>query len=640
MAASSSLLKLVIFVLYLRPCSIRIGCLATDTISPNQQLTDGQTIVSAGDVFELGFFSPNVSDARYVGMWYKEGAGRIVWVANRDNPVMDLSGVLTIGDDANLIIRDGRNTTIWSTYVNTTSRNTIAVLSDIGNLVLKENMSNGLELWDSFGHPSATLLPRMKIGLDGNTHTQIFISSWKNDADPSQGNFTLSVDGQELPQITIWNGLNKHYRTGQWNGRNFIGLRYLNQDYPNGFSLVGDSEEGTLSFSFASFDNSRPRLIYLNPSGSFELLDWDAGEKEWTEIRAIPNSPCDIYGACGSFGRCNDDEWLIICQCLTGYEPRNMDEWNKQIWKGGCVRRERFKCERNTSIDVEEDGFLEFPRTKLPDLTRYSYTPDKSSCEALCLNNCTCTAYAYVDSIGCMLWENDLIDIQSYSFGGENLYVRLSHFELGRKGRSKALAIGLIVSSAVLGSCLLLFIIYLRRPKQGGYIRGYLKIFTCTTKNMSSKGSQARLFRPAGDAEVRNFSLRDIEDATENFTAANKLGEGGFGPVYRGKLSNGQQVAVKRLSRSSGQGIEEFKTEVILISKLQHRNLVNLIGFCIQKEEKMLVYEYMSNKSLDKFIFGVYSVPSDLYQVLRFLLGLLHYFVLSVTLPFIYDTRQ
>ncbi|KAF8409423.1 hypothetical protein HHK36_005499 [Tetracentron sinense] len=101
-----------------------------------------------------------------------------------------------------------------------------------------------------------------------------------------------------------------------------------------------------------------------------------------------------------------------------------------------------------------------------------------------------------------------------------------------------------------------------------------------------------------------NFDLVTIAAATNNFSYARKIGEGGFGPVYKGVLETGQEIAVKRLSKSSGQGIEEFKNEVILIAKLQHRNLVRLLGCCIQGEERMLIYEYMPNKSLDYFIFG------------------------------------
>ncbi|GKV08867.1 hypothetical protein SLEP1_g20439 [Rubroshorea leprosula] len=105
------------------------------------------------------------------------------------------------------------------------------------------------------------------------------------------------------------------------------------------------------------------------------------------------------------------------------------------------------------------------------------------------------------------------------------------------------------------------------------------------------------------DIELPLFELAIICKATNDFSSHNKLGEGGFGPVYKGTLPDGREIAVKRLSRSSGQGLVEFKNEVALIAKLQHRNLVKLQGYCIHGEEKMLIYEYMPNKSLDFFIF-------------------------------------
>lgn len=103
--------------------------------------------------------------------------------------------------------------------------------------------------------------------------------------------------------------------------------------------------------------------------------------------------------------------------------------------------------------------------------------------------------------------------------------------------------------------------------------------------------------------ESLQYDLLTLQTATNNFSDENKLGEGGFGGVFKGTLSNGQEIAVKRLSKNSGQGVQEFKNEVLLVAKLQHRNLVRLLGFCIAGEEKLLVYEYVPNKSLDQFLF-------------------------------------
>ncbi|KAM0839973.1 hypothetical protein ACQ4PT_059973 [Festuca glaucescens] len=104
-------------------------------------------------------------------------------------------------------------------------------------------------------------------------------------------------------------------------------------------------------------------------------------------------------------------------------------------------------------------------------------------------------------------------------------------------------------------------------------------------------------------SEFTLFDFSEILHATCNFSNENLLGRGGFGPVYKGQLPGGMEIAVKRLASHSGQGFTEFKNEVELIAKLQHNNLVKLLGCCIQGEEKVLVYEYLPNKSLDFFIF-------------------------------------
>ncbi|XP_070673505.1 G-type lectin S-receptor-like serine/threonine-protein kinase At1g61370 isoform X1 [Malus domestica] len=104
-------------------------------------------------------------------------------------------------------------------------------------------------------------------------------------------------------------------------------------------------------------------------------------------------------------------------------------------------------------------------------------------------------------------------------------------------------------------------------------------------------------------SELMIYDFDSILVATDNFSIENKLGQGGFGPVYWGKLAEGKEIAVKKLSSTSGQGVVEFKNEMLLISNLQHKNLVRIMGCCVKEDEKLLIYEFMANKSLDTFLF-------------------------------------
>ncbi|KAF7095081.1 hypothetical protein CFC21_097321 [Triticum aestivum] len=122
-------------------------------------------------------------------------------------------------------------------------------------------------------------------------------------------------------------------------------------------------------------------------------------------------------------------------------------------------------------------------------------------------------------------------------------------------------------------------------------------------KRNAVRRSLLQSLRPMSSSDLPLMDLASIHAATDNFSKANKLGEGGFGPVYRGVLTGGSEIAVKRLSARSRQGAAEFRNEVELIAKLQHRNLVRLLGWCAERDEKLLVYEYLPNRSLDAFLF-------------------------------------
>ncbi|EOA20851.1 hypothetical protein CARUB_v10001189mg [Capsella rubella] len=113
------------------------------------------------------------------------------------------------------------------------------------------------------------------------------------------------------------------------------------------------------------------------------------------------------------------------------------------------------------------------------------------------------------------------------------------------------------------------------------------------------------------DAQLLQLDFDTVRLATNDFSPNNHLGEGGFGAVYKGVLDSGEEIAVKRLSMKSGQGDNEFVNEVSLVAKLQHRNLVRLLGFCLEGEERLLIYEFFKNTSLEKFIFGTLTQTSQ-----------------------------
>ncbi|XP_070051737.1 G-type lectin S-receptor-like serine/threonine-protein kinase At1g11300 [Nicotiana tomentosiformis] len=580
----------------------------SDTISINQSLSGSETLVSNNNRFILGFFSPENSTNRYVGIMYNTQSPSVVWVANRDSPLQDSSGRITISEGGNLVILNAQKKSIWSSNISTAVRNTTAQLSDTGNLVLKDS-SSGRTLWESFSDLSDSFLQYMKLGNDKSTNTTNLLKSWRSPLDPSDGSFSAGIQSETIPQIFIWkNGL-PHWRSGPWNKQIFIGVPEMTSFYFSGFELVNDNM-GSAYFSY-SYSDQGDEILYLvlNSTGFLQqkkLLY--ARKNDWTVTWASPANECEFYGKCGPFGSC-DPNSSPICTCLQGFKPKSQEEWGKGNWTNGCIRKTALENERNNS-NIEQgkqDWFLRLQSMKVPDFA--IWVPFAvEDCYKGCLRNNTCIAYSYYIGIGCMHWEGILLDVQKFSTGGADLFLRLAYTELDQK-RDIKVAIGIIVpvGSIVLAifgyfSCKYLAKHRGRKKKSELLLRESLPNFY--KESMVTDDINQAKFE---ELFVYNFDI--LASATDNFNLSSKLGQGGFGPVYKGKLPEGQEIAVKRLSQSSGQGLEEFMNEVVVISKLQHRNLVKLLGCCTERGEKMLVYEYMPKRSLDAYLFG--STPEE-----------------------------
>ncbi|XP_044462487.1 G-type lectin S-receptor-like serine/threonine-protein kinase At1g11330 [Mangifera indica] len=567
---------------------------AIDTITASHPIRDPQTIVSAGNNFKLGFFSPPNSTKRYLGIWYNLKTEIFVWVANRDNPLNDSSGIFTISDDGNLVVLNGQKEVLWSSNLQTSVANASAQLLDSGNLVLNKS-NNGEKIWETFREPSDKLLANMKLTVNVQTGEKVQVISWKSPSDPSNGSFSCGLHISNIPEIFIWNETRPYGRTGPWNGRIFIGVEDMKSTYLAGSKLELDDQTGTYYVSF-TFPRNPLSYFGLNSEGKLTRAAKVDGKDDWIFASVFPRSECDVYNKCGANGICNYKE-KPICRCLRGFEPKNKEEWNRGIWTTGCVRRKLLKCERiNKTGEVgKADGFLKMPTMKVPSFAELSSALE-NECGDGCLNNCSCIAYPYDAAIGCMTWRENLTDIQKFTKDGTNLYIRLAHSELDQKDLTVIILVPLVVGIVTIAICTFFSWRWMANRK------GKKKMLQVEKGERYIKDSSKNIDR-VNFQDLPLFNFEELMMATSNFDLANKLGRGGFGTVYRGKLKDGLEIAVKRLSNTSGQGLQEFMNEVVVISKLQHRNLVRLLGCCIEREEKMLIYEYMPNKSLDSFLF-------------------------------------
>ncbi|KAM0009262.1 putative protein kinase RLK-Pelle-DLSV family [Helianthus debilis subsp. tardiflorus] len=309
-------------------------------------------------------------------------------------------------------------------------------------------------------------------------------------------------------------------------------------------------------------------------------------------------------------------------RCLHGFVPTSPDDHTQ-----GCMRTSKI-CDESTKDTFINITMISMDDTNLP----FFQSNNESACVKECLKNCYCVAYSYTypkegvirdpsreQTHGCWFW--DTIPSNLRGNGTHNISFRVSTSssnanisgtlkKRNTEGRSSSLKRVLAIS--VVGSALVLSLF------------GGISYITCKRlvnrrkkkqNNIEFKSCNARrhinellhLDHSKEDdresLDVQHFELESIIAATNDFSEENLLGQGGFGPVYKGKLPGGQEIAVKRLSSLSRQGLQEFKNEITLIAKLQHINLVRIQGYCITGEEKMLLYEYLPNRSLDKFIF-------------------------------------
>ncbi|KAL5579209.1 hypothetical protein UlMin_011651 [Ulmus minor] len=547
-------------------------CVSLDTITPETPLKDGDVLISDAKTFALGFFSPGNSSCRYVGIWYYQVSEKtIVWVANRDNCINNTSGILAINiDQGGLVIYANNQTTtpLWSSNVSSLlSSNSMAKLLDIGNLVFLESNITQKLLWQSFDHPTNVMIPFMKQGLNRRTGSEWALTSWKSKDDPGTGDCWYGIDPTGYPQLIVNKSQATRWRGGSWTSHGWSGIPEMSANFIFNFSFVNDQSE--LAVTYGILNDSIYSIMTVDESCTVQRSMWHDEDRSWVDFWSAPSEWCDYYGRCGPNGNCDPTKArTFACECFPGFEPKSPRDWYLRDGSGGCVRKQ------GVGTCGNGEGFVKMERMKVADTrnARANMSLSLDECEQLCLKNCNCTAYAHASSdlnregIGCLTWYEELVDSRTFSSAnsGQDLYIRVDAITIAKE---------------------------------------WQRTLPNVTYREEFRGTIELEENRTNPDQLPFFHLNAIAEATKNFSLNNKLGEGGFGTVYKGMLFDGSEIAVKRLSKYSGQGIKEFKNEVMLIAKLQHRNLVKILGYCAQGEEKMIIYEYLPNKGLDSIIF-------------------------------------
>ncbi|RDX82508.1 G-type lectin S-receptor-like serine/threonine-protein kinase, partial [Mucuna pruriens] len=548
---------------------IGVYALVRDSLRSGETFDHSTTLCSPMHTFCLKF-APLQFDPTHTYLVIRSTrtpTGYADWIANRNYPIDNNSGVLlTLNHSGALTITsqggNGNPITLYSPVL-ATNKNVALTLLDSGNLVLGEYDASGTGsmkhvMWQSFDHPSDVLLPGMKLGVSHKTNQSWLVVSSFSTNNPSLGSFALEWEPKN-GELVIKRGGKIYWTSGVLKNNKFENVpRHMQIMYE--YKIVSNKDEE--SFSYASHSDHSQWVLFSNGN----LQDIENGD-------------------------------IAQAQNCYGYKT-----------KEGCeMWEDQPSCRLSGDVFEVQSGYFDRPLSQDNDsfAEEKNITLTEIDCKDFCWSNCSCVGFTtyFPNQTGCKYYYGGWVpNFVKYAGLSVNILVKTNP---DHKDMKKWIKIGAPLGTTSLILCLGIFCLWMRRRKAAhqekrSKTENSMLNFMVSERCNSLVEHQNEL---KNGNSLRNFTYASIMQATNEFSMENKLGEGGFGPVYKGLLPHGEEIAIKRLSKGSGQGNTEFKNELTLISELQHMNLVQLLGCCIHGDERMLIYEYMPNKSLDYFLF-------------------------------------
>ena len=537
--------------------------------------------VSPSGHFAFGFYPQDTGFA--VGVWLVGQSGKtVVWTANRDDPPVSSNTALEFTRNGKLLLRTGPGEEVSIADVAESSAS--ASMLDSGNFVLFGDNSSFI-IWQSFQHPTNTLL--------GGQNLSNILSSSKTESSAIGGFFLSLQSGGRIVSYPYNMGVSEDpYWTVDARDLNDKGLLS---------SYDATSNVLTLASNISSDDAKNETIIYratLDVDGVFRLYSHSFGNSNISSVSIMWSAfknPCDVKGLCGVNGLCSSNGTNANCSCVPGFVSINREKYS------GCYR----------SFNNEEGCRGQEPESlyKITTLRNVSWeganpysaltSLNEQGCSRSCLQDCNCWAAYYFNGT-CRRYKLPLVHgIANQNESGITfLKMSLGTAYVGDdipapRNQTKVIESNkkelILILASSLGSI----------------------AFLCALVAVSSffiYRSQVHRYRTLSENAMEEFTLRsfsynDLEKATDGFRE--ELGRGPFGAVYKGTIAQGNQtIAVKRLEKVVEEGEREFQAEMTIIGRTHHRNLVRLLGFCMQGSKKLLVYEYMSNGSLADLLFN------------------------------------
>ncbi|KAL2895964.1 G-type lectin S-receptor-like serine/threonine-protein kinase SD2-5 [Bienertia sinuspersici] len=528
---------------------------------------NGVFLKSNDSTFAFGF-KPTDDVTLFLLVILHQESSTIVWTANRASPVTNSDNFVFDSDGS--VSLQGGGKTVWNPDTGGKPVSSIE-LQDSGNLVLFGSDNSSI-VWESFRHPTDTLLSN-----------QDFVPGMKlsSSPDPNKSNLTYVLEIKSGDMI-----LTSGYKTPQtyWSMKK-DSRKILNKDgevvslariESNSWKFYGESKDLLWQFVISSTSNARnfTWITVLGSDGFLSFYSIGNGPSKGTSQMKIPSDPCGTPEPCDAYLACSSNR----CQCPAGLVARSCKSGISDL----CM---------NTSTNVQlvnpGDGLSYFALG----FAQPSMKTDMDGCKNSCAGNCSCLGLFYDNSSRkCFLFDR-IRSFISDPTSKYSVYVKVSMGESaeGSGGSNKHLAI--VITIVVVTVLIVISMVYV------GY-RYYIKKKEAS-RSPDETSEEDNFLESLSGMPIR-FGYQFLLEATNNFSE--KLGQGGFGSVYKGKLRDGTPLAVKKLE-GVGQGKKEFRAEVSIIGSIHHNHLVRLRGFCTEGSHRLLAYEFMANNSLDKWIF-------------------------------------